>query len=725
MKSPRKPNKSSFLFDLFGFPLFPIQGALRVKKRDGHVEPFNLQKLSASIKKALQSAEVYENGLEYSLATAIKTYLRECHGLEAIVSSEEINAITIQVLQEMGQTKTLRNYKEFRRQKHLQQRLIAKDKDSYMNIKKSDDSFFQGLFTDSLSNDDLIVQEVDDLLKPLQLKKQIQEKIIQQLLGILHKIQHLRPSSIFISELAGLLLKKEGIPIPFKQPLVNLHVNECIEVIKSIRIEERTPEDTDIILGKKVKEQVSRSLIFSSEIIEAHDNGIIYLHVLDQLDRLWSLNQPSHSLWLLERKRSASIQTPRDFWDLLIDTYYEWTDYFMNPITWWGFNWSIAPLLKGLEGNDYNNWLFQWMEDCEEISEDIPGMQVVLDWAIPEKWANTSALGHRGINLGTPYSTYQQTAQEMMYDALECINRRETKSPFLSDSLLWRFNLPLQIAPSHGFWNLLVSCVEEKRVPITTCFTPLDLVDISPQIGLGGITINLARIAYKQPKEEYFYSFLYQVILLTICAYEEMLSFFTTHYSDIGGTIWKSLLEQVYKKSGDVPSITAFPVNLYLGGIREAVQILNINKEQKDIEILEQSKYILKRIKSMIRGCLKNKNLKLQLCLETNTRVLRKLAQKDMDELYDLFIMINREESFQYVPQYSDEMVPLCFYHPDELVAPFKELFRISQLLDNPVQARFAPQRVWDGLLLGEVVDIFTRINDESIPISFRFIPSE
>ncbi|MGC9053593.1 MAG: ATP cone domain-containing protein, partial [Candidatus Hydrogenedens sp.] len=91
MKSPRKPNKKDFLFDLFGFPILPIQGALRVKKKDGHIEPFSIQKLAESIRKALQSAEVDENGLDYSFATAVKTYLRECHGLEAIISSQEIN----------------------------------------------------------------------------------------------------------------------------------------------------------------------------------------------------------------------------------------------------------------------------------------------------------------------------------------------------------------------------------------------------------------------------------------------------------------------------------------------------------------------------------------------------------------------------------------------------------------------------------------------------------
>jgi hypothetical protein len=56
MKSPRDSDKSPYLFDLFGLPSIPIHGALRVKKRDGHIESFSLQKLSDSIKKALQSA---------------------------------------------------------------------------------------------------------------------------------------------------------------------------------------------------------------------------------------------------------------------------------------------------------------------------------------------------------------------------------------------------------------------------------------------------------------------------------------------------------------------------------------------------------------------------------------------------------------------------------------------------------------------------------------------
>jgi len=724
MKSPRKPNKNNFLFDLFGFPILPVYGALRVKKKDGHIEPFSLQKLSESIRKALQSAGVEENGLDYSLATAVKTYLRECHGLEAIISTREINTITVQVLQEMGQTRTARHYKEFSRQKHLQQRLIANTKIPPNRAKKSTEETSQDALSLFQKDIDRITEEIEHLLEPLKLKKDIQGKIIQQVLEILNGIQCQRPSLNFLSELCSILLNKEKILSPYKHLSLNLPTNDCIEIIKSIHSNEITPVDTDIILGKKVKEQVSRSLIFSSDVMDAHDNGFIYINALDQPDKLWNLHQSTLFLWLCHRKKNSAICTPQDLWNILKNSCLQWKDFFVNPISFWGLNWAIAPLLKGLEGNDYKNWLFQWVEECEQMTEENSGMQIVFDWAVPEKWANAYALGNRGKNLGTSYSAYQQTAQEMMTDILECISKRE-KSLSLSHPFVWRFNLPLQIAPSHVFLPLLVSCVEDKEIPITVIFTPLDSVDISPQISLGGITINLVRLAYKNPTGDSFYTAVFQTILLAVHAYEEMLNFLSGYYGDANGSIWKSLFEQIYKTPGDIPSFASFPFNLFFSGIKEALQILNDDKEMKNIEVWTGAENLLKKIRDMVSCCIKDKNLKIQLGLETNTDILKRLAQKDMDELHDLFVTLKREEPFQFIPQYADEIAPLSFYHPEELTSQFKKLFSIAQLLDVPVPTHFAPKRVWDSLVLGEVMQLFAQTNKENAPVLLRFIPSE
>lgn len=724
MKSPRKTNKKTFLFDLFGFPILPIYGALRVKKKNGHIEPFSLQKLSDSIRKALQSAGVEENGLDYSLATAVKTYLRECHGLEAIISTSEIHAVTIQVLQEMGQTRTVRNYKEFSRQKRLQQRLIANAKVSSSRVKKSTEETSHDSLSLFQQDMDRVTEEIEHFLEPLKLKKEIQKKIIQQVLEILNEIHCQRPSSGFLGELCSILLKKEKIVSPYKQPVINLTASDCIEIIKSINANEITPVDTDILLGKKVKEQVSRSLIFSSDVIDAHDNGFIYIHAIDQPDKLWSLHQSALFLWLYGRKNTSSICTPQDFWNFLKNTCSPWKDFFVNPITFWGFNWAIAPLLKGLEGNDYKNWLFQWVEECEQMSEENSGMQVIFDWAVTEKWANTYAFGNRGKNLGTTYSAYQQTAQEMMTDILECICKRE-KSLSLSYPFVWRFNLPLQIAPSHVFLPLLVSCVEDKEIPVTVNFTPLDSTDMSPQISLGGITINLAHLAYKNSTEDSFYPAVFQTILLAIRVCEEMLNFLSVYYGDANGSIWKSLLEQIYRTPGDIPSFTAFPFNIFFSGIREALQILNADKEMNNIEIWAGAENLLKKIRGMVSGCIKDKNLKIRLGLETNPDILKKLAQKDMDELYDLYVVLKREEPFQFIPQYAEEIAPLLFYHPKELIPQFKGLFGTARLLDIPIQTHFAPQRVWDSLVLGEVIQLFAQTNKENTPVLLRFLPSE
>ena len=725
MKSSHNPQKSPFLFDLFGLPSIPIQGALRVKKRDGHIESFSLQKLSESIKKALQSAGIEENELEYSLATAIKTYLRECHGLEAIVTSEEINSLTVQILREMGQLKTMRSYMEFCRQKRLQQKLISKIKNSDVLPKKKTEDTSQELYPAAQQNLDILTQKINQVLEPLDLNKRICKKITQQILEILNQLQYHQPTSYFISELCLLLLNREGIIHNARNPFVNLPVAECIEIMREGSAEDIDPEMTDMSLGKKVKEQISRSLIFSPEIIDAHDTGLIHLHYIERIDRFLSLEQPAYYFWMLNREKLSSLQSPEDFWNLLTDTYYRWTDFFLNPIVWWGFNWAIAPLIKGLEGNDYKNWVFNWIKQCEEVSQEFPGMQVILDWSLPQKWMDSPAFGHKGKNLGAPCSSYETVAQNLMVDTLECIRQKEDCPPYLTDSILWRLNLPLEIDPSSVFWPLLASCVEDREVPISLQFTPREAMDMTSRVELWGVTINLARIAYKNPTKDNFYSAVYEACLLAIQAWEEKLNFLLKYAGETSANLWQSLLDQLYKNPKERLPLTAFPMALNISGVNECIHLLNPGIELKPLELWEQAEGLLKKIRTMLNGCIHGKDLKVQFSLETNVEILKQLAQKDTDEFPDLLPIINTGNPFHFSPYYATEISPLVFYHPEKLTPLFDKLFATASLFDKPLQVSFLPERVWDSLILSEVIQLFGKMNKNFTPIQFRFNPSE
>lgn len=725
MKSPRDSDKSPYLFDLFGLPSIPIHGALRVKKRDGHIESFSLQKLSDSIKKALQSAGIDENELEYSLATAIKTYLRECHGLEAIVNSKEINSLTIQILREMGQIKTMRSYMEYCRQKRLQQKLISKVKNSDEFIKKKVEDTSEELYPVAKYSLDLLTRKINQVLEPLNLNKKIYKKLVQQIIEILNQLQYYQPSPNFISELCSLLLNREGIIYNGRNPFVNLSVDAYIEVMRYSSAEDIDPKMTDIYLGRKVKEQVSRSLIFSSKIIDAHDIGIIHLHYLEQIDRFLSLEQPAYYFWTLNREKLSSLQGPKYFWNLLTDTYHKWTDFFINPIVWWGFNWAIAPLLKGLEGNDYKKWVFNWIKQCEEVSEEFPGMQVILDWTLPQDWMNLPAFGHKGKNLGTPYSNYKTDAQNLMIDALECISQKEKCTSYLKDSILWRLNLPLEIDLSSVFWPLLVSCVEDRELPISLQFMPEEAIDMRPKIELWGVTINLARIAYKNRTENNFYPAVYEACLLAIQAYEEKLNFLLKYGGESISNLWQCFLTQIYKNPREQPPLTAFPMALNISGVNECIHLLNPDRELKSYALWEYAEVLIKKVRAMLNSCVRGKNLKVQFSLETNVEILKQLARKDIDDFPDLLPIINFGDSFYLSPHYATEISPLVFYHPEKLALLFDKLFAVASLFDKPLQVSFLPERVWDNLILSEVIQLFAKTNKHFTPIQFRFNPSK
>jgi hypothetical protein len=80
-------------------------------------------------------------------------------------------------------------------------------------------------------------------LEPLNLKKKIYKKLVQQIIEILNQLQYYQPSPNFISELCSLLLNREGIIYNGRNPFVNLSVDAYIEVMRYSSAEEYRPEN--------------------------------------------------------------------------------------------------------------------------------------------------------------------------------------------------------------------------------------------------------------------------------------------------------------------------------------------------------------------------------------------------------------------------------------------------------------------------------------------------
>ncbi|HOK10098.1 MAG TPA: ATP cone domain-containing protein [Candidatus Hydrogenedens sp.] len=729
MKAPKKQNKCDLLFDLFGFPSIPLQGALRVKKRDGHIESFSLQKLSESIKKALQSGEMTENELEYSLATAIKTYLRECHGLEAIVSTEEIYSLTTQALQEMGLKKALKMYTEYGRQKHLQQKFASQAKETFIHSsrkKKIHDKTtnFTPLINQKIEE---VHKEIEQILNPLNLNITMYEKVSQHILTILDQLQIHSPSKEFLNELCYHILKKEGIIYNYKSKYLNLPIDECVEILIHGIDEEGTPDKTDVHLGEKVKEQISRVHIFSAECIDAHEEGIIYLHALDKPDRFMNLELPTYLIWALRRKENKAVKSPGDFWNALKEIHLHCVDYFYGDIYWWGFNWIITPFIKGLEGTDYKDWLSSFIMSQEKHGDRTADMKVVLDWYLPKRWMDTYVLGHQGKNLGTTYSSYISVAQDLMVDILECIFSDKTRTNNnATTSLFWRFDLPMTIKPSSVFWSHLVSCVEDHSIPVSLQFVDYNKFDLQTELDTWSVTINLARIAYNNTTPDDFYSSVYSTLLLAIQACEEKMRFFVTSIEQSQQNIWKLLLNQILKNTSAPTTITAYPMVLNLCGIQEAIYLLTKKQSiMKPLELLQHAEVMLKKIKRMADGCIRGKSINIQIALEKNIYVLQRLARKDTDDCPELLSLFTHNQPFHFSPCYTDEITPLVFYHSEELIPQFSKLFSLSTYFDKSLTVTLSPQRVWDSLIIGEVIDLFAKENKEFIPVEFRFVPSE
>ncbi|MCX8064645.1 MAG: ATP cone domain-containing protein [Candidatus Hydrogenedentes bacterium] len=692
--------------DLFGPVSSPLGDELRVKKSNGHTEPFNLKKLTSSIKNAFLFAGEESSDSAYSLAVAIKNYLRSVYGAGSIVKSEELFKTTIHVLDDMGYSKVSRVYKEYERLKKLknfvEERIteeLNKNAGNEAILIEYDDLILHGanrlfeIFSEVCEDSNLvldiakrgkILKKVEDYLKLL-----VNPKIV--------------PSASFIRELCVMVLIAEGYELTNKEKFISLDLEKILEILASANQDvPLTPKSSAFAIGDEVKKQLSKDYVFSKKVIEAGEKGKISLLHSPCFDKLDSVSIPMYSVWELIKGEEKYILSPDDFLECSLKISTEICDFFSSSVEWWGMNLILAPLLKGFEGSEYKDWLLRINKIlCNNYHFSRNSFHYTIDWDLPEGVSQLSARGVKGNNLGTIYPNYLTDAREHFFNFLS-IFAFPNKDINTTSHLIWRFDSESSEVPSLAVWSVVASVLENGKFPINFRFIPFSTLKIIPQVSLYKITIDLVNLYLVSENEQDFLSDFFDTVLIVTQAFEEYLCFLHKCKKIFGLTIWEKLLSRVYGKNATNLSFESFPVTVSLAGLRECVHLMSKEKKMDEIEFLRSVNNTLGKLKQIIYSVNKLKGLNIKIKMENDSILLRSMFKKTSFIYPNL---LDYMENFSSKLGYESKILQFGTFEVEKLVHIFRMFLPLTRHFHYPLQIELSNDSSIDGRLLSEVMN--------------------
>lgn len=703
--------ESEPFFDLFG-ENYSQHENFRIKKSNGRQEPFYLRKLSNSISNAFKSVGEEDADTAYSLAVAIKTYLREVYGTDSLVSAKQVFDATSQILEEMGYDKVARAYREYDRLKKL--RVLLTNKRVFelnKRYKEEEDviSEEENLFLIDSKFINEVYETLEDICRKVKINLSDGEKheVVNKVKGALASIGsvRMRPSLGFVRELCVLVLSAEGYEIKDLEELLLISINlkDVLEIISRVDKESGiTPSSTSTRIGEVVKGRVGKEYIFSRDVMRAIEDGKIYLMSGAQVDKLDSISLPVYSLWGMVRESKQSIVSVDDFLKSLFEVSEFLCDFFSGYVEWWGLNIFSTPLLSGFEGNEYKEWLVRANKCLREFKTDKPNVYFTLDWDTSESISGLPVFGSSGKCLRTEYTKYISTARENFLDFLS-IYFNETVTTDFPNYFVWRIDPRTSFSSMAKFWDIVSCVVKDKRIPLRFRILPISGADINPGISLNKVVIDVWRLWVESNSEKELFSNFYNALLLSFKACEEYVSFLNRCKDLFGETKWERLFSIFTGGKYNEVVFEVFPFTISLAGLKETAVVLLREEKVGTLEIIEKMQNMMGKFRRFVDGLCKYKKMRIKLAYETECDLANRMG------FAEKYLSSQERTSFGgYLFESGTENLQILlikFREFEELGVYFDGFLNLTKYFDLPVKVILDPSKKFSSAMLQNMME--------------------
>jgi ribonucleoside-triphosphate reductase len=277
-----------------------------IKKRDGKVAPFNIEKIKTAIYKAAYTLGGRDEEKAVEVAHEVARRLNNNFTTHnKIPTVDDSNTVCVEVLREKGFDRTADKFEAYSldRQRVRESGLTVKKKAGKTDITD------QMLLVQSITNETLEPFDrkklADALEKEYQLSRDLAEMIAKETENDAYELSDKYGTrnfdTQFLRRLAESHLSMMGIPLKNSALAMPLSTIESLVVGNSkenSNITSNNPEAVNLGIAEYVLKQYNLRKVFSEEIAEAHNIGAIHIHDLGYPQRVYC---SSHSVEYIKK----------------------------------------------------------------------------------------------------------------------------------------------------------------------------------------------------------------------------------------------------------------------------------------------------------------------------------------------------------------------------------------------------------------------------------------
>jgi ribonucleoside-triphosphate reductase len=400
-----------------------------VKKRDGRVVPFDVEKITEAVFRAAQAVGGEDRQMARELADVVLTFLeKEFKG--DVPGIEDIQDMVEKVLIETGHAKTAKAYILYRDKRARIRRELKVRKQQRNGNNTTDLS----LLVDPGSKDEILTWEKGRIALALEKEAGLSPSLSSEIASSVERrvfdsglrristalIRELVDNELFDRGLAGKLRKQATIGIP-RYDLEQLIFSKSHE---NSNITANNPEAINLTIAETVLKQYALETIFTKDVSDAHLRGVVHLHDLGYPTRVYC---SSHSLEYLKKfglhlanldTGSAPAKHARTLTGHLNTFLASMQAYYAGALGVGYINILYAPYVEKLSEKEMLQEAQHLIFSCSQSAFSRGGQTLFLDFnvhtGVPSYMKDIEAIGPGGKKTGRTYGDYARTAQKFL-----------------------------------------------------------------------------------------------------------------------------------------------------------------------------------------------------------------------------------------------------------------------------------------------------------------------
>lgn len=277
-----------------------------IKKRDGKVTPFNLERIKTAIYKAAYTLGGRDEEKAVEVANEVARRLNNNFTVHnKIPTVDDSNTVCVEVLREKGFDRTADKFESYSldRQRVRKSGLTVKKKAGKADITD------QMLLVQSITNETIEEFDrkklADALEKEYQLSRDLAEMIAKETENDAYELSEKYGTknfdTQFLRRISEAHLSMMGIPLKnsaLAMPLSTIEALVFGSSKENSNITSNNPEAVNLGIAEYVLKQYNLRKVFSDEIAEAHNNGTVHIHDLGYPQRVYC---SSHSIEYIKK----------------------------------------------------------------------------------------------------------------------------------------------------------------------------------------------------------------------------------------------------------------------------------------------------------------------------------------------------------------------------------------------------------------------------------------